>query len=80
MPFAAMGGAVHGCGDAIVIVGQLAQAGAFGTERPFIDRMVGISFDVDDLPCAGFAGAADDPATHGTITADTGGFLAMVDF
>jgi len=54
------------------------ESGALGAERSFVDRMIGIPFDVEDLSRQ-LVGAADQAASHRTVAADGGRLLGRPD-
>ncbi len=69
-PLVALRRPIQHLAQAVLIdLGQTEKAGTFGAERTFVDRMIRVPFDVEDL--AGQpVGAADKAATDGTVTTD----------
>ena len=62
----------------LVGLGQIEEAGALGAKRSFVDGMIGIAFDVEDLARC-LVDAADQTAADGTVTADRRYLLGRLD-
>lgn len=83
-PFGGVGGAVKRLLGALIVDGKLPRGRALGTEGALVDRVIRIAFDVDGAALAErvvrCAGADDEPAAHGTVTADGCGLFRPLEF
>ncbi len=69
LPFIAVRSAIQHIGEAMLVGSRsLHDIGSLGTERPFVYRMVRVSFDVEDFSI--LIGAANQTTSDRTIAAD----------
>ncbi len=69
-PAVAHGGPVEDLAKPVLVgLGEIEEACALGAERPLVNGVFGVPFDVEDLSRV-FVDAADLSAAHGAVTAD----------
>ena len=78
-PLIAFGRPVENLPQAMFIrLGEAEETGTLGAKRPFVDRVIGITFDVENFP-GQLVRAADQTTAHRTVAADGGRLLGCPD-